>query len=88
MKSSLAVTRRSTVSLSMVAAFLKRSFALAILVSGVGGMSPVWSWYAVRRTKSVESARWLTQWACAVRLCARVPLLAFQTLTVLSREEV
>jgi hypothetical protein len=39
-------------------------------------------------TKSVESARWLTQWACAFSECARVPSLAFHTLTVLSCDPV
>ena len=91
-KSSDADTSRSVVSLLMVAAFSKRTFAWAILASSVvGGLGEVvlwWSWYAVRRTASVERARWLTQCAWAERVCDRVPVAADQILMVLSCEEV
>lgn len=36
----------------------------------------------------MDSARWLTQWACAERVCDRVPVAAFQILMVLSWDDV
>lgn len=95
MKSSLAVTRRSWIFPFMVADFSKRDFAIWIFWASVVGMMfscDFWvrrgSWYAVRKTRSVDRARWFTQWACEESVLISVPVVASQSFIVLSWEEV
>jgi hypothetical protein len=87
-KSSEAETRRSVMVLLIVAEARKRDCARESLSEFVGGIVPVWSWKAVRRTKSVERARWLTRWAWEVRVWIRVPFVGSHILMVRSRDDV
>lgn len=72
-KSSLADTSLSTTLPPTVAAFSYRSLAIFFLSASEAGALPVWSKYPVRRTWSVDSAKWLTQCACALSVCSSFP---------------